>query len=212
LYQQRFGTVMGSPVSPLVANLFMEDLEQKAIATTTNTCKPRIWKRYVDDILAVVPSGCVQELNDHLNTLDITGNIKFTNETMENNQIPFLDANIVVKPDYSIKTTVYRKKTHTNQYLNYESHHPLIHKLGVVRTLLDRIDTVVSEPEDKMMEEKTVTDALTICGYPPWTFEKVKKQRKNKKDNIQKLPLKKNTSTDKPKGPIVLPYVKGLSE
>ena len=82
----------------------------------------------------------------------------------------------------------------------------------MVRTLLDRIDTVVSEPEDKMVEEKTVTDALTICGYPPWTFEKVKKQRKNKKDNIQKLPLKKNTSTDKPKGHIVLPYVKGLSE
>jgi len=33
IYQQRSGTAMGSPVSPIIANLFMEWLEQPAIAT-----------------------------------------------------------------------------------------------------------------------------------------------------------------------------------
>ena len=33
IYQQKFGVAMGSPVSPIVVNLYMEDLEQKIIAT-----------------------------------------------------------------------------------------------------------------------------------------------------------------------------------
>ncbi|XP_072041389.1 uncharacterized protein [Amphiura filiformis] len=54
IYKQRFGAAMGSPVSPVVANLYMEFLEQQAIATAPLDCKPRLWKRYVDDILEIV--------------------------------------------------------------------------------------------------------------------------------------------------------------
>ena len=43
---------------------------------------------------------------------------------------------------------VYRKKTHTDQYLNFESHYPLPHKLGVIRTLYDRCDNIVTDPDD----------------------------------------------------------------
>jgi len=49
IYQQRFGTAMGSPVSPIIANLFTEWLEQRAIATAPVNCRPRLWKRFVDD-------------------------------------------------------------------------------------------------------------------------------------------------------------------
>ena len=38
---------MGSPVSAVIANLYMESFEEQAI--TTSSYKPRIWKRYVDD-------------------------------------------------------------------------------------------------------------------------------------------------------------------
>ena len=53
-----------------------------------------------------------------MNTVDPTGSIIFTREYEENNSMPFLDAKFTRKEDGSVKSTVYRKKAHTDQYLN----------------------------------------------------------------------------------------------
>ncbi len=72
VYQQKFGTAMGSPVSPIVANLYMEWLEQEAIATAPLDIKTRLWKRYVDEILEIVKKDSVEQLTDHINQIDNT--------------------------------------------------------------------------------------------------------------------------------------------
>jgi len=95
IYQQKFGAAMGSPVSPLLANLFMEWLEKQAIATAPVECKPKFWKRCVDDVLEPIKKGQVKNLTDHVNTVDPTSNIKFTYEEEEDKQIPFLDTLLV---------------------------------------------------------------------------------------------------------------------
>ncbi|XP_071959853.1 uncharacterized protein [Antedon mediterranea] len=60
IYQQNSGMAMGSPCSPIVANLFMEWLENEAITTAHTNIKPRIWKRYVDDIITIIPKDATQ--------------------------------------------------------------------------------------------------------------------------------------------------------
>ena len=50
-YEQIFGTPMGSSLSPVIANMVMEDLEQQALSTFHNS--PSIWVRYVDDVYAI---------------------------------------------------------------------------------------------------------------------------------------------------------------
>ena len=58
------------------------------------------------------------------------------------------------------------KPTHTNQYLQSNSHHPLHQNLGVVRTLLDRKDAIVTDEDDKKTEESNIKKALAQCVYP----------------------------------------------
>jgi len=64
---------MGSPVSRIVADIYMEFLEQAAIATVPLEYKPRLWKRYVDNILEVINKEAVKGLTEHLNQIDTTG-------------------------------------------------------------------------------------------------------------------------------------------
>ena len=138
VYQQKFSTSMGSPVSPIVANRFMEDLEQRAMESASGDFRPTLWKHYVDDTLEVIKRGKVDEWSAHLNSMDPTGSIKFTHEIETDNTIAFQDTLLERKEDGSVKVKVYRKKTHTNQYLAFDSHHLVHQKLGVPRTHLNR--------------------------------------------------------------------------
>ena len=67
----------------------------------------------------------------------------------------------------------------------------------------------VTEEEDKINEEKKVEEALKICGYPTWAFEKVKQQMESGK---QKSVAKQKGDGERCKGMVVIPYVKGTSE
>ncbi|XP_072018360.1 uncharacterized protein [Amphiura filiformis] len=186
----------------------MEHLEEAAIATAPMNCKPKLWKRYVDDILEVVNKDAVLPLTNHLNEIDDTNSIKFTFEEEKDGKIPFLDTLIVKREDGTVKLLVYRKATHTDQYLNFASHHPLHQKLGVIRTLMDRKDKIITEDKDKEEEEENIKKALHTCGYPPWTIDRVKTQMgtpKEKKNN-------KKDDNSKSRGLVVIPYVEGVSE
>ena len=80
----------------------------------------------------------------------------------------------------------------------------------MIRTLLDRNESIVTEEEDRKLEEDHIRKALSFCGYPDWTIDKVKKDRtKSKPTSAASTNV---TKTDKSKGLAVIPYVEGLSE
>ena len=109
IMQQKFGTVMGSPVSAAVVNLYMEKLERKARRTAPVNCKPRIWKRYVDDILEAIKKDQITDFTDHLNAVDKTGSTRFTYEEESNGTLPFLDLLIRRHADGAVSTQVFRQ-------------------------------------------------------------------------------------------------------
>ena len=85
---------MGSPVSPIIADIFMEDLEDKTFPTYGTT--PRIWYRFVDDVFSVVKKHNIQGLLQHLNKQN--GQIQFTVEMENSSSLPFMDIRITHQP------------------------------------------------------------------------------------------------------------------
>ena len=113
-YEQIEGAAMRSPVSPIVANLYMESFERKALASATYP--PRVWYRFVDDTWVIQKQAHKQAFLDHINNIDLA--IKFTVEgTQGNGAIPFLDTLVTLLADNSLSFKVYQKPTHTDQYL-----------------------------------------------------------------------------------------------
>ena len=122
-YEQVEGAAMGSPLSPIIANLFMVSFEKNALDTAKH--KPKIWLWYVDDIIYAVWQHGDQHLKsfyDHLNNQHPA--IQFTVEEEQEGKIPFLDV-MVERGETKLITSVFCKKTHTDRYMNFNSyHHP----------------------------------------------------------------------------------------
>ena len=150
IYEQKDRAARGSPVSAVIANLYMEEFEERAIATATY--KPKIWKQYVDDTLTVLGKDHVDGFLQHLNCQQPT--IRFTMEVEKDNTIPFLDMSVSMNSNGLLTTTVYRKPTHTDQYLAYDSHHPQSVKRGIVKCLYDRAKHLTSKPSTISGEKK----------------------------------------------------------
>ena len=60
---------------------------------------------------------------------------------------------------------MFQKKTHTDRYLDFESHHPLAHKAAVARTLLTRADRICTDFPDKAKEKEHFAQVLRMNGY-----------------------------------------------
>ena len=198
IYQQTFGTAMGSPVSVVVANVVMEHIED--LALRSSPVPTMFWKRYVDDVLSAVPANQVDEMLAHINSID--HNIQFTSEREVEHVIPFLDVEIMRNVDGSLSTKVYRKPTHTDQYLQFSSHHPMAHKRSVVSTLLKRAASHCSSNSLVRKEKAYVKETLRCNGYPERFLFPLECHR-SRKDTGDK---------DDPRSHVTIPYIQGVSE
>ena len=87
---------MGSPLSPVLAKLFKEEFEEKAIAEA-----PHFWGRYIDDTGVVIKKEYEDELFQHINQQH--NSIKFTIE-QDDNSFPMLDLRMI--REHSITTNI----------------------------------------------------------------------------------------------------------
>ena len=181
---------MGTPVSAVIAN---GRLWRQAVSWTPTA--PNIWKRYVDSTFTIVKRKDVEEFLQHLKTQQPT--IRFTLESENHNTIPFLDTLIINDSEGRRTRSVYRKPTHTDQYMFYYSypHHHQSVTRSVVKCSYDRSKNVNTKPSVKF---------LVSNGYPYWIVTNITKSKIRQASDKEPVTEIKSAA--------VLPYIKGLSE
>ena len=124
---------MGSPLAPVLANIFMGFHESKWL-NEYNLNKPKFYLRYVDDILAAFDNE--QDSLDFLNNRH--PNIKFIIEKQINHSIAFLDVFISGINNQNLKLQTYHKSTYAGLLLNFKSFTSFSYKISLIECLIDR--------------------------------------------------------------------------
>ena len=141
MYRQTDGIAMGSPLGPVLVNIFVGYSENKLFDFSV---KPQFYKRYVDEslpFLKMKPSEC-NEFFKILNSLNPA--LKFTSEKEESESLAFSDVKIQ-KSDSKFITSVYRKPSFTGQYIRWDSLGPSKRKRNLISTLVHRALRICSK-------------------------------------------------------------------
>ena len=197
-YKQLHGTAMGSPVSIVVAEIVMQHIEERALATCRQTIP--LWLRYVDDTFTAVHKDEIDDFHDHLN--EQNADIQFTKEIEENGKLPFLDC-LVSRDNNELRTTVYRKPTHTDRLLDESSYNRTSHKATTIRTLTRRAQLVCDTPDSLRDENRYLERVFHKNNYNA-DFITRNIYRPTEADATNRSPTPLTTVT--------IPYIKRTSE
>ncbi|XP_055542782.1 uncharacterized protein LOC129728370 [Wyeomyia smithii] len=184
-YRQVFGLSMGNKLSPLLADLFMSDFE---VALSTEKYFPRVWKRYVDDIFAVVKERYLIQTLELLNSRHRT--IKFTVEKETDGSLPFLDLRIKRNGDNTLKFSIYRKPTATDRYITSDSNHYGAQKQAAFHSMAHRLYNIPMDRKDFETERNRIHKAAELNGYDKDFVNKILRKHQRKKHRLNCTTLK----------------------
>ena len=125
----------------------MVELENSLVPKLSNYIK--FWKRFVDDTFTFAKIEAIDHILSVLNSFD--PNIQFTYEKEENSKLPFLDIMLCRKDD-KLVSSVYRKSTNNDIYMNWHSFAPKTWKRGTLKSLTERAFLICST--EKLLNEE----------------------------------------------------------
>ena len=149
----------------------------------------------------IVHKDEIDDFHEHLNRQN--ADIQFTKEIEENGKIPFLDC-LVTRDNNKLKTTIYKKPTHTDRLLDQSSYNPTSHKATTIRTLTRRAQLVCDSPDSLQDETDYLNNVFSKNNY---NTDFVRRNTHSNTDS--------NTQTNVNSGPVTtatIPYIRGTSE
>ena len=204
-YNQIDGVAMGSPLAPVLANIFMGFHESKWL-NEYNLNKLKFYLRYVDDILTAFDNE-----QDSLNFQNFLNNrhpnIKFTTEKQINHSITFLDAFILSISNQNLTLQTYDKSTHTGLLLKFKSFTSFKYKISLIKCLIDRSFKICNYWKSFHNDIENIKSNLIKNAYRPFLIDKVIKKYLDYKFSSNQNQLKDKSDIHYFK----LPYIGNLS-
>lgn len=224
-FEQKKGMPMGSPASPVIADIVMEELLGRSIGKMRNT--PKVLTKYVDDLFGIMKINDVEDTLKILN--DFNRQIQFTMERENDNKLPYLDA-MVIRTGNILKLDWYQKPMASGRLINFYSKHPRriiintatnfinrvldisdidFHKINITKiksilhmndfpkkTIIDLIAHVRSKRFSKILEMEKPQKVYKSLTYIPGLSERLKNSDLYDKDNIE-IALKTRETVNK---------------
>ena len=180
-FRQKEGLAMGSPLSPLMAEIFMDHFERKYVVGEPNI---QFYYRYVDDVI-ICWTGTIRQMDIFVNKLNtFHPKIKFKLELESNMSLNFLDLTIT-RVQNKLDFQIYRKPTHTDTTIPASSCHPLQHKLAAFRSYVHRLMSVPLSTENYVKELKILYQTAISNGYSKKVIDNLIKKKLN--DRVRSL-------------------------
>ncbi|XP_068738284.1 uncharacterized protein [Montipora capricornis] len=159
---------MGSPLGPLLANVFMCSIEG---SLKSQGKLPEFYRRYVDDTLVRMPD--LVAATQFLDTLNHAHSaVSFTMEVEKNGMLPFLGVQLLNRAP-CVETKVYVKPTNTGLLLHYHSHVDSRYKHGLLVTMLDRAHRLSSSWAHFSEECERLREVFRKLRYPNHLIDSV---------------------------------------
>jgi predicted GIY-YIG superfamily endonuclease len=180
-FKQPKGLAMGSPLSPLLADIYMDSFEKSVFSSAHPLLKNVVcWFRYVDDVFCAW-SGTGRQLEiflGHLNS--IKPNIKFTMEKEENGSLNFLDISIS-KSEEGLQYSVFRKDSYTDHVIHANSRHCFPQKLSAFHAMIHRLTSIPMSNSMLLKELNTIKQIAVNNGYPENLINKLYRRKMSQK-------------------------------
>ena len=140
-YKQIDGVTMGSPLGPALVDSFMCSFENKWLKDYPHSLKPVFYRRYLDHMLVLFSSlDQAEKFKKYISSKH--PNINFSLEKENYSRLSFL--NISIFREKGKFVSVYRKKTFSGVYTNFNSFIPETYKTGLIKSLLFRYFSLCS--------------------------------------------------------------------
>jgi len=208
IYRQKFGTPMGSPLSPIIADLVMEYIEEKSLEGLET--EVAFYHRYVDDIIMAVPHHSIHKIVKVFNAQH--PRLKFTLE-IGGNRINFLDITIT-KNGNNLEYDWFHKPTFSGRFLSFMSSHPSSQKRGIITNMVDKV-LRLSHPKFHEKNLNLIIKIFLDNDYPiEFIFDTIRTRVKtlaHKKPITQTNDTTINGDVDKIKW-FTIPYIPIVSE
>jgi len=174
IYQPNKGVAMVSPISGIMAEIFIQHLENSFIKHLLDSKSITFYARYVDDICIIYDSSHTtpNAITQYANTIH---NIQINPTTENAGQINFLDLKITRKTT-NLEIDIFRKPTITNTTINYLSNHPLEHKLAAYRYYIERMYSLPLNKENQLKEWTTILEIARSNNFPDKILIRLRQQ------------------------------------